>query len=56
MKLLKNLFNITLMLLPGLAIDKDVIQVGLTEVIKKVLQSIINVLLKGAQTVSQLKQ
>ena len=39
------------MLLPGLAIDKNVIQVGLTEVVKKVLQSIIDVLLKGARTV-----
>ena len=46
----------TLMLLPDLTIDKDVIQVGLAEVIKEVLQSIINVLLKGAQTVDQLKQ
>ena len=46
----------TLMLLPGLAIDKDVVQVGLAEVIEEVLQGIIDVLLKGAQTVSQLKQ
>ena len=46
----------TLVLLPDLTIDKNVVQIGLTEVIKKVLQSIINVLLKGAQTVSQLKQ
>ena len=46
----------TLMLLPDLAINKDVIQVGLTEVVEKVLQSIINVLLKGAQTVDQFKQ
>ena len=46
----------TLMLLPDLAIDKDVIQVGLTEVVEEVSQSIINVLLKGAQTVDQLKQ
>ena len=53
---MKNLFDITLMLLPGLAIDKDVIQVGLAEVVKKVLQGIIDVLLKGAQTVNQLKQ
>ena len=44
------------MLLPDLAIDKDVIQVGLAEVVEEVLQSIIDVLLKGAQTVSQLKQ
>ena len=46
----------TLMLLPDLAIDKDVIQVGLTEVVKEVSQSIIDVLLKDAQTVSQPKQ
>ena len=46
----------TLMLLLNLAIDKDVVQVDLTEVIKEVLQSIINVLLKGAQIISQLKQ
>ena len=46
----------TLMLLSDLTIDKDVVQVDLTEVIKEVLQSIIDVLLKGAQTVSQLKQ
>ena len=46
----------TLMLLPDLAIDKDVVQVGLTEVIEEVSQNIINVLLKGAQTVNQLKQ
>ena len=44
------------MLLHDLAIDKDVIQVGLTKVVKEVLQSIINVLLKGAQTVDQPKQ
>ena len=56
MKLLKNLFNITLMLLPGLTIDKNFVQVGLTEVIKKVLQGIIDVLLKDAQTVDQSKQ
>ena len=48
---MKNLFNITLMLLSDLTIDKDVIQIELAEVVKKVLQSIINVLLKGAQTV-----
>ena len=52
MKSLKNLFNMTLILLPDLAIDKNVIQVGLTEVVEKVLQSIIDVLLKGTQTVS----
>ena len=52
MKLLKNLFNMTLMLLPGLAIDKDVVQIGLTEGVKEVLQSIIDVLLKGTQTIS----
>ena len=46
----------TLMLLPSLTIDKDVVQIDLIEVVKKVLQSIIDVLLKGAQTVSQLKQ
>ena len=46
----------TLMLLPDLVIDKNVIQIDLTEVIKKVLQSIIDVLLKDAQTVDQLKQ
>ena len=51
MKSLKNLFDITLMLLPDLAIDKDVVQVDLTEVVKKVLQSIINVLLKGTQII-----
>ena len=39
------------MLLPDLAIDKNVVQIGLTEVIEKVLQNIINVLLKDAQTV-----
>ena len=44
------------MLLSGLAIDKDVVQIGLTEVTKKVLQNIIDVLLKDAQTVSQSKQ
>ena len=44
------------MLLSGLAIDKNVIQIDLIEVIKKVLQSIIDVLLKGAQTVDQSKQ
>ena len=44
------------MLLPDLAIDKDVIQIDLTEVIKEVLQNIIDVLLKGAQTIDQLKQ
>ena len=46
----------TLMLLPDLAIDKDVIQIGLAEVIEEVSQSIIDVLLKDAQTISQLKQ
>ena len=46
----------TLMLLPDPAIDKDVIQVGLAEVVEEVSQSIIDVLLKGAQTVGQLKQ
>ena len=56
MKLLKNLFNMTLMLLSDLAIDKNVVQVGLIEVVEKVLQNIIDVLLKGAQTVSQFKQ
>ena len=44
------------MLLPDLAIDKNVIQIGLTEVVEEVLQSIIDVLLKGAQTVDQFKQ
>ena len=43
------------MLPPGLAIDKNVIQVGLTEVVEEVLQSIIDVLLKDAQTVDQPK-
>ena len=56
MELLKNLFNMTLVLLPGLAIDKDIVQVGLAEVVEEVPQDIIDVLLKGAQTVSQLKQ
>ena len=46
----------TLMLLPDLAIDKDVIQIDLAEVVEEVLQSIIDVLLKGARTVDQLKQ
>ena len=46
----------TLMLLPDLAIDKDVIQIGLTEIVEEVLQNIIDVLLKDAQTVNQLKQ
>ena len=36
----------TLMLLPDLAIDKNVVQVGLAEVVKKVSQGIIDVLLK----------
>ena len=53
---LKNLFNMTLVLLPDLAIDKDVVQVGLAEVVEEVLQGIIDVLLEGAQTVSQPKQ
>ena len=39
------------MLLSDLAIDKNAIQIGLTEVVEEVLQRIINVLLKGAQTV-----
>ena len=39
------------MLLSDLAIDKDVVQIDLTEVVEEVLQSIIDVLLKGAQTV-----
>ena len=51
MKLLKNLFNMTLMLLPDLAIDKNVIQIGLTEVVEEVSQNIIDVLLKSTQTV-----
>ena len=36
------------MLLSDLAIDKNVVQVGLTEVVKKVSQNIIDVLLKDA--------
>ena len=39
------------MLLPDLAVDQNVIQVGLTKVIEKVLQGVIDVLLKGTQTV-----
>ena len=46
----------TLVLLLDLAIDKDIVQVGLTEVVEEVLQGIIDVLLKGAQTVDQFKQ
>ena len=46
----------TLMLLPDLTIDKNVVQIDLAEVIEKVLQNIIDVLLKDAQTVDQLKQ
>ena len=53
---LKNLFDMTLVLLPGLAIDKDVVQVGLAEVVEEVPQGIIDVLLEGARTVSQPKQ
>ena len=35
------------MLLSDLAVDQDVIQVGLTKVIKKVSQDVVDVLLKG---------
>ena len=40
------------MLLSDLAVDQNVIQIGLIKVIKKVLQDVVDVLLKGTQTVN----
>ena len=52
----KNSLNVNSVLLSSLTVDQNVVQIDLTEVIEKVSQSIINVLLKGAQSVDQLKQ
>ena len=39
------------MLLSDLAVDQNVIQIGLAKVIKKVLQDVVDVLLKGTQII-----
>ena len=42
--------------LPGLAVDQDVVQVGLAEVIEEVPQGVVYVLLEGARPIGQPKR